>query len=51
VPTPVTNRVTPIAVGDMAPAFELDSINGKRVALSQLLTDGAAVLVFYRGHW
>lgn len=35
---PLTARTTPLPVGHLAPAFDG-------------LSDGPAVLVFYRGHW
>lgn len=34
-----------------APDFTLRSHQGARVALSELLRRGPAVIVFYRGHW
>lgn len=44
-------RKTPVAVGEAAPDFTLESSAGERVSLSQSLANGPAVLVFYRGHW
>jgi len=38
-------------VGDRAPDFALPSTTGEPIALSEVLADGAAVLVFYRGDW
>lgn len=37
--------------GDPAPDFELPSTNGDTVRLSDVLTEGPAVLVFFRGTW
>jgi peroxiredoxin len=45
------SRTTPIAVGEAAPDFTLESSTGGRVSLSQSLANGPTVLVFYRGHW
>lgn len=38
-------------VGDIMPNFMMPDQDGHMVALDQLLRDGPAVLVFYRGHW
>jgi peroxiredoxin len=40
-----------LGAGDRAPAFELPSASGGRVALEALLTQGPVVLTFYRGAW
>lgn len=36
---------------ERAAAFSLPDQDGTRVSLAALTRDGAAVLVFYRGHW
>lgn len=38
-------------VAARAPEFDLPDQGGNRVSLTSLRTNGAAVLVFYRGHW
>ena len=38
-------------VGEKAPEFSLPDENGKAVALSDLISQNGAVLIFYRGHW
>jgi hypothetical protein len=38
-------------VGQKAPSFTLPDQNGKPVALTDLISQKAAVLIFYRGHW
>lgn len=38
-------------VGQKAPEFSLPDENGKQVALSDLVSPGGVVLIFYRGHW
>ena len=40
-----------IKQGDKAPDFALPDVNGETVQLSQLLTKGPVVLIFYRGGW
>ena len=40
----------PLAVGDMAPDFELDATGGKKLRLSQLLANGPVALFFYPGN-
>ena len=40
-----------VKVGDVAPDFTLDNMNGEPMALSDLLDKGAVVLGFYRGRW
>jgi peroxiredoxin Q/BCP len=40
----------PLAVGDVAPAFELDAAGGKRIALATLLKQGPVALFFYPGN-
>jgi peroxiredoxin len=40
-----------IGVGDRLEDFTLPDASGSRVTLSELVTDGPAVIVFYRGGW
>jgi AhpC/TSA family len=40
-----------VALGDLLQDFTLPDATGKDVSLSQLVADGPAVLVFYRGGW
>ncbi len=37
--------------GDVAPAFTLRDTRGVETSLGALLSDGAKLLVFFRGHW
>jgi peroxiredoxin len=39
------------AAGDVAPDFELPDSTGKLRRLSELLSQGTLVVVFYRGDW
>ncbi len=39
------------AVGDTAPEFELADSTGVVRRLSELVSGGLGVIVFYRGHW
>ncbi|HVK78795.1 MAG TPA: hypothetical protein VM734_36095 [Kofleriaceae bacterium] len=43
-------RPAQVSTGEVAPPFVLPSPGGA-VALTDALADGAALLVFYRGHW
>jgi cytochrome oxidase Cu insertion factor (SCO1/SenC/PrrC family) len=40
-----------IKVGDKAPDFTLENMDGKRISLSDFAGKKNVVLVFYRGHW
>ncbi len=40
-----------IKVGDKAPDFTLENIDGKKIPLSAYRGKKNVVLVFYRGHW
>ncbi len=40
-----------VAVGDVLSDFTLPDATGRDVSLSELVTDGPVVLVFYRGGW
>lgn len=41
----------PPGIGDLAPDFELSSIDGRMTRLSSCLYEGPVVLTFYRGGW
>ena len=40
-----------VKVGDKAPDFTLENMDGKRISLSDFRGQKNVVLVFYRGHW
>lgn len=40
-----------VAVGDRAPDFTLESLEGAPVSLSDFRGRKDVILVFYRGHW
>ncbi len=40
-----------VKIGDKAPNFTLENMDGKRVSLSGFRQKKNVVLVFYRGHW
>lgn len=40
-----------IKIGEKAPDFTLEDMNGKKVSLSDYRAKKRLVLVFYRGHW
>jgi cytochrome oxidase Cu insertion factor (SCO1/SenC/PrrC family) len=40
-----------IKVGQPAPDFTLENVDGKQVSLSDFRGKKSVVLVFYRGHW
>ena len=42
---------TVVKVGDPAPDFSLENIDGKTVRLTDVLKEGPVVLSFYRGKW
>src|SRR5262245_47760074 len=44
-------RSQPVAVGEEAPDFTLEDIQGNQVSLSSARGKSATVLVFYRGFW
>ena len=44
-------RSAPVAVGEQAPDFTLEDIQGNQVTLSATRGKAATVLVFYRGYW
>jgi cytochrome oxidase Cu insertion factor (SCO1/SenC/PrrC family) len=40
-----------VKVGDKAPDFTLEDIDGSNISLSNFRGKKSVVLVFYRGHW
>ncbi len=40
-----------VKVGDTAPDFTLENLDGKRISLSDFRNKKNVVLVFYRGQW
>lgn len=40
-----------VKVGDKAPDFTLENMDGKKISLSGFAGKKNLVLVFYRGHW
>lgn len=44
-------RTSPVAVGETAPNFLLESQDGQKVSLSEARGKSPVVLVFYRGYW
>ena len=40
-----------VKVGDKAPDFTLENMDGKKISLSDFQGRKNVVLVFYRGHW
>jgi len=47
-PSQDLNRVK---IGDAAPDFTLEDMDGKKISLSDFRGKKNVVLVFYRGHW
>jgi cytochrome oxidase Cu insertion factor (SCO1/SenC/PrrC family) len=45
------NDIGRVKIGDLAPDFTLEDMNGRRVTLSSFRDRKAVILVFYRGHW
>lgn len=50
-PTNPPTDLERVKVGDRAPDFTLESLDGRRVTLSSYRGAKNLVLVFYRGHW
>jgi len=40
-----------VKVGDGAPDFTLENVDGNRITLSSFRGKSDVVLIFYRGHW
>jgi cytochrome oxidase Cu insertion factor (SCO1/SenC/PrrC family) len=40
-----------VKVGDVAPDFTLENMDGRRITLSAVYSKNNVVLVFYRGQW
>jgi len=50
-PNDEPKRAEPVRVGDEAPGFTLEDMQGKQVSLSATRGKMPTVLVFYRGYW
>ena len=46
-----TKRGTPVGVGEKAPDFTLEDLQGNQVTLSSTRGKMPTVLVFFRGYW
>jgi hypothetical protein len=44
-------RTTTISVGDKAPDFKLSDQTGTLWTLTDMISDGPAIVMFYRGYW
>ena len=44
-------EVSKIKVGDLSPTFSFTDANGESQSLSDALSKGSILLVFYRGEW
>lgn len=40
-----------VKIGDTAPDFTLENMDGRRIALSEVYRNRNVILVFYRGQW
>jgi len=40
-----------VKIGDIAPDFTLENMDGRRITLSEVYSKRNAILVFYRGQW
>lgn len=50
-PTDPPTDLERVKVGDPAPDFTLEALDGRRITLSGYHGQKDVVLVFYRGHW
>lgn len=50
-PTDPPTDLERVKVGDVAPDFTLEALDGRRLTLSDYRGRKNVVLVFYRGHW
>lgn len=50
-PTDPPTDLERVKVGDVAPDFTLETLDGRRLTLSSYRGQKNVVLVFYRGHW
>ncbi len=50
-PTDPPTDLERVKVGDPAPDFTLEALDGRRITLSGYRAQQNVVLVFYRGHW
>jgi len=46
-----TKRMEPVTIGEEAPDFTLEDLEGNLVTLSAARGEAATVVVFYRGYW
>lgn len=46
-----SQRNSPVAVGEEAPAFTLEDQNRQKIMLADARGKSPVVLVFYRGYW
>ena len=44
-------RSAVVEVGDKAPDFDLSDAEGTHWRLADMVSDGPAVVMFYRGYW
>jgi peroxiredoxin len=47
----MTQEITGLSVGDLAPPFALQAADGQAIRLTDVLSSRAALLVFIRGTW
>jgi len=47
----MTQRVTPVMVGEMAPDFTLEDQIRRKITLSESRGKSPLALIFYRGYW
>ena len=47
----IESRTPPIETAEQAPDFALEDTAGKTHRLSEMIADGPAVVIFYRGYW
>jgi cytochrome oxidase Cu insertion factor (SCO1/SenC/PrrC family) len=50
-PTDPPTDLERVSVGDLAPDFTLEALDGRAITLSDYRDKKHVVLVFYRGHW
>lgn len=50
-PTDPPTDLERVKVGEPAPDFTLEALDGRRITLSDYRAQKNVVLVFYRGHW
>ena len=47
----VATELERVKVGQLAPDFSLEDVNGKVITLSDFRDKKSVILVFYRGYW